>query len=497
MYRKVAGNKLDLKLQYYFFFTAIIIYSIAAFFSVGYFHEDEHYQIIEFAGILNGKNGPDDLTWEYKEKIRSAIQPALAYWIFEGCDVLRISNPYTKAFILRLMTGLFALCAIFYFSESCRKIVPKEYWKHFLVLTYFLWFLPFLNVRFSSETYSGIFLLLAVSFVIREYNKHASYLIIGGLLGLSFLFRFQIAFAVLGLILWLLIVRKERIAKIALLTVAFFFVFIIGIAIDSWFYGELTITLKNYFVTNLIEGKAASYGTSPWYYYFFLVFRYSFFPLGTVILMSFLVVVMKRFKSLVVWIVLPFFLGHSLISHKEFRFLFPLVNFVPILIIMSFDAVSIPKWNSLSRNLIRTFIILVFSINVLCLVIVCIKPAGIGPTKITERISQINNKVRLEIVYAPNCNPYSPWGLTTNFYNEKNATYFELSSYRSGENKLPLTDTRTVLVFSQADINNEQVLRIIRDSGMKELCRSFPDFVVYFLKIYGYGVNNALIVYSN
>ena len=486
-----------MKFHHKIFIIAIIVYSLTAFFSVGYFHEDENYQIIEFAGILDGTNEPKDLAWEYKEQIRSAIQPVIVYFIFQVCDFLSISNPYSKTFILRLITALLSLCIIFYFSESCKKTVPPEYRKLFLILTYFLWFLPFLNVRCSSETWSGIFLLLSTTLIIRNYNNYSSYTILGGLLGLSFLFRYQIAFAVIGLILWLFFIRKEQILKIGIILISFQIVVVFGIFIDSWYYGEWTVTLRNYFIVNLIESKAASFGTSPWYYYFFFIFRYSFFPIGIAILLSFIFVVFRRYKNIIVWIILPFFIGHSLISHKELRFLFPLINFIPILIIMALDIISMNKWNYFAGNITKAFLIVIFSINVISLVIVCVKPAGIGRVRITENIREINNKERLNVIYSPNCNPYSPWGLTTNFYKEFNASFFNINSYLSKRKKSYDTDTRTVLVFSQADIKNEQIQGLIQNMNMKETCKSFPNFMLPFLKIYGYKTNEILIVYRN
>jgi len=254
------------------FTIAFIVYSITAVQSVGYFHGDEHYQIIEFAGILDGSNEPKDLPWEYGEQIRPTLQPVIGYLILQSCEFLSITSPYSKATILRLITAVFSLIIIYFFANSCKKIVAPKYWKLFLILTYFLWFLPFINVRFSSETWSGLLLLLSAGLVIRNHRSYSSYFILGGVLGLSFLFRYQIAFAIVGLIFWLLIIRKENVTKLFILSFSILIVIAAGILIDSWYYGNWTITTLNYFVVNLIDGKAADFGTSPWFYYFFFIF---------------------------------------------------------------------------------------------------------------------------------------------------------------------------------------------------------------------------------
>ena len=189
------------------FIIAIIVYTTTAFYSSGYFHADEHYQIIEFAGMLDATNESKDMVWEYHEQIRPTVQPVIASYIFKLCERLSIIDSYSKALFLRLITALLSLSIIYYFANTCKKIVSPEYWKLFLVLSYFLWFLPFLNVRFSSETWSGIFLLLSISLVLRNYRSISAYCLIGAVLGISFLFRYQIAFSIIGLFLWLLFMR--------------------------------------------------------------------------------------------------------------------------------------------------------------------------------------------------------------------------------------------------------------------------------------------------
>lgn len=465
--------------------------------SVGYFHADEHYQIIEFAGILDGTNEAKDLTFEYHEQIRSAIQPVIAYLVFQACDLFSITDPFSKALVLRVLTALLSLCVIFFFTGSCRIIVPSKYWRLFLILSYFLWFLPFLNVRFSSETWSGIFLLLSAYIIIRELRNYPSYAILGGTLGLSFLFRYQIAFAVIGIFFWLLIIRKERRLKIGMALFTFLIVFLAGICIDSWYYGEWVITLKNYLFVNLIEGKAASFGTSPWYYYFYFILRHAFFPIGVAILLSFLLVSFKKYKSVFIWIIVPFFIGHTLISHKELRFLFPLVNFIPVLMILAMDSLSLNKWNSLSKKTSQVILVALFTINIIFLGIVCIKPAGYGRVMVMEKIQQLNDREGLNIIHSSNCNPYSPWGLTTNFYKESNAEFYDIDSYELTQEHLDDLDTRIVLVYSLSDQENPRIQELKESYDLKEMGNSLPERLLPFFNIYGYRTKEILLVYSN
>lgn len=81
------------------FILALITYSIIAFYTDGYFHPDEHYQLIEFAGSKTGHTNENDLAWEYQEQMRPTLQPWIAYTIL---SVLKIftTNPFSQLFFL-------------------------------------------------------------------------------------------------------------------------------------------------------------------------------------------------------------------------------------------------------------------------------------------------------------------------------------------------------------------------------------------------------------
>lgn len=357
---------------------ALIWYSLTAFFSIGYFHPDEHYQIIEFAGLLDGTNTSEDLTWEYESKIRPATQPIICYSIFKICDLFSITNPFDKAFILRFLTGILAVFSIYFFTNSCRRIILTKYWKPFLIISYFTWFLPFINVRFSSETLSGITFLFSLSLIIRDKKNYLTYIIAGALIGLSFLFRFQIAIAALGLFLWLIFIKKEKLSNLSLIIFSGVSILSIGVLLDFWFYREPVFTFWNYLISFFYEGKEIIFGTSPWYYYITHGVFFSMFPIGITIITSLVILFYNKPKNIFIWIVLPFIIIHSAISHKEMRFLFPIINFLPIIIILAIQEIN---WNSsikIARKFIHLSLILVFILNSAFLTFASFEPPGLN-----------------------------------------------------------------------------------------------------------------------
>lgn len=94
------------------FLIALSVYSITAFNSHGFYHADEHYQLIEFAGLKLGTNLPADLCWEFKAQIRSALQIAICAGVFKSLNYLSITDCYAQAAALRFLTVFLSLFII-------------------------------------------------------------------------------------------------------------------------------------------------------------------------------------------------------------------------------------------------------------------------------------------------------------------------------------------------------------------------------------------------
>jgi len=92
----------------------VIVYGTTAWCSVGHYGTDEHFQILEFANYKLGLTPINDLPWEFPARVRSGLQPMLAYGAIRAADTLGANSPFTQVFLLRLITGL--LCLWMYFG---------------------------------------------------------------------------------------------------------------------------------------------------------------------------------------------------------------------------------------------------------------------------------------------------------------------------------------------------------------------------------------------
>jgi len=320
------------------FSIGIFVYVIAAIFSVGHHHPDEHFQIFEFAAFKLGLTFDNDLPWEYHFQMRPTLQPAMVVVLYRFLALFGLNNPFFIAFLFRLVSAFLSLYAI--------KLVIDLYqndFKHqrtkiwFIVLSVFIWISLYNNVRFSSENWSGN--LFIIGFVLMQVKKPKiwTYLVVGALFGLAFVIRYQAAFMVLGFGMWLLIQRKDAFGKLVLMAMAFFAMFGLGVVIDKWYYGEWVLTTWNYLKWNILADRVSSFGLEPWYYYITQTIADAIPPFSILYIIGFLWIIFKRPKSAIAWTILPFMAIHFLIGHKETRFMFPILGFMPVAIAYFLD----------------------------------------------------------------------------------------------------------------------------------------------------------------
>jgi len=437
---------------------ACVVYVISAIFNTGFYYFDEHYQLIEFAELKSGNNTPADLAWEYEAKVRPAIQPLIAHLFFSTLRFINISDPYILMIGLRFLTALFALVIVTYFIKKTEYLIINHLRVWYKILAYFLWFLPFVNVRFSSESYSGLTFLLALALL---YSGSVyRWFFIGCLLGLSFLFRFQTAFMSLGFLLWLFFIYKIDFKNLLKIITGGLSVIVVGVVIDYWFYETATITFVNYFNLNIIEDVASSYGISPWYYYFIKSSEAAITPFGVFIWICVLSQFVFDRKSLLCWIVTPFLLIHFITPHKELRFLFPLVNLLPLLIMMTIQSFNKIEFLNKQKMIIGNLAIIFLIVNVLVLAINMFSPADDqGRINITREIHNHYKNKKVTLWAFSHDNPYKPISPSQNFYRDTNVNCqpFILDSIL----KSPTTDINLLVIRNDRIESSKSLFNVL------------------------------------
>lgn len=412
----------------------------AAYFNYGFFHPDEYFQIIEFASSKMGITDPHDLPWEYGAKIRPWLQPALCYVLFKGMAAVGIEDRFAMTFVLRLLFGLFGCVAVGATTLLAIRWASHQNQRWFQALLIpTLCYSPFLLTRTSSESLSLSLFMLAVALLMWRGQpaqrqgcqvsiKNA--IVAGLLLGLSFEVRYQTAALTLGLVAWMLLISRTRILAVLVLGAGIMLSIVVCVFIDNWGYGESCIPFVNYFMQNIVAGKAEHYGSSPWYAYFYLVLLNPAPWVGLLLLFLMLLFWYRQPRHLWTWVTIPFFVIHSVIGHKEDRFLIPMLLIMAAMMVPALDpreGKPFPLLEKMIRQQHRWVFWPLYAFNGIGLLLISFYPFTVNSHFFLQRYIYENRAVKSEY-YKTDFDPYVRWGLKYTFYRPEQLEIKEVSS---------------------------------------------------------------------
>ncbi len=363
------------------FLIAVVVYLITAWNSSGFHSADEHFQIIAFAQWKLGELPVAHLPWEFAAEIRSSFQPWIAVATFKAAALIGIHDSFTQAFLLRAFTALLALFAMWRFVQLMMVRYPLAEQRAFILLSYALWFIPFLCVRFSSEGWSAIFLLRSITALLSPGSKTHNGAVAGIYAGIAMLCRPPVALIILTLMAWSRFVRRDPPKVVVNMILSASGVLVFGVLLDTAFYGHFAPTTWNYITLGLAGDPAHRFDELPWYYYPPWIVKYAIPPIGAVILLGFVLMVWKRPSHTIVWCGLPYIVVHSIIGHKELRFLYPLAFLVPWLLL---EAWHIAKTLPTTRSFLPILTVLLAVFNLVGLAVVITSSAGEGRVRLAE-----------------------------------------------------------------------------------------------------------------
>ncbi len=333
---------------------ALVVSVLTAWFNRGFLTSDEHWQIIEFAWHRLGHEPASALPWEFAERIRSGFQPWLAAGLFTLLERAGAFTPFLAAFLLRLASALLGLWVSL---RLCARLLPtirrQAYRRLAFYGTLFLWMAPFLRARFSADgwgaslTFLGLTLLLDAADAWPADERGAGAPIparavvlaagAGVVWGFAFFVRVQMAPAIAGASLWLLVYRCGSWRPIALAAAASLVAVAANVVIDHWLYGAWVFTPFRYVDVNMIHGVAAQRGTSPWWMTFAPALLLLLPPFDVLALATLLVGAWTCRRHLLAWMILPFVLAHAASAHKEVRFMIPMLLPIALALGVSLD----------------------------------------------------------------------------------------------------------------------------------------------------------------
>jgi GPI mannosyltransferase 3 len=310
---------------------SLLLHLITAHFSVGYYHPDEHFQILEFIGYKLGLSPATDLPWEFEARIRPWFQPAVMTAFVKGFRLLGIQNAVVWSELFRQISGLLSWISVLALVWRSKDWFKNELhrWERIAFLFGVTWFLPFVHVRTSSESWSSSFFFIGLALLTSPRLTLLGSAAAGAFIAAAFEARFQSGFLIFGLFCWCVARRRLDLLQWVAALTSFLTVFAVGRCLDRWGYGVWTFTPWNYLHANIFENKAAQWGTDPWWGYFYLIGKLLP-PLSLLALLAIIGAWVKRPWHPLTWATVPFFAIHCWVAHKEARFLIPLFWALPV-----------------------------------------------------------------------------------------------------------------------------------------------------------------------
>ena len=276
-------------------------------------YPDEIFESLEPAHRLAFGYGV--VTWEWIVGIRSWIFPGFLAGIMRATAWLGSgSRGYLAA--VTVVLCLISLTSVWFGFAWCRKtsteaaIIAAGACSIWMPLVYFA-------PRAFTEVVAGNLLLPGLYLGTCGKLESRRYLFFAGFFcGLAMSLRIQLAPAAAFAVLYFCRSDWRRKAPAVF---AGFLLPILAFGLVDWFTWSYPFQtfIRNFWV-NTIEGKSDSYGTFPWYWYARFLVEY----LGPALPLSALGV---RRGPLLAWVILIIVGSHSLVPHKEARFLYPVI----------------------------------------------------------------------------------------------------------------------------------------------------------------------------
>lgn len=448
---------LQKKTTYQLLFFAVLVHTIAAWFSVGWHHPDEHYQIIEFTYAITQEKNAGNLPMEFGAGMRPSAQVWLTYGIIKLLKLLSVNNPFLIVFVLRLLTALLSIFTAVKLHRVLQFKTMQQENIH-LLLMLFGWSLVYVHVRYSSETWSALFLVLALNYLLPLKN----WLLAGVLLGLSFAFRFQIGFAIAGIGIYYLFVQRLPLKNWLLLIIGGLLSIGFASVLDMAFYKQILFTPYNYFYENIINKVAEGFGTEPWFWYLTQTIEQLIPPYSLLVIAGFILLLFEPNYKPIAFACIFFFLGHAVVGHKEMRFIFPLLFFAPLSAIIA--------WNKLNQlindNTVKKIFIgltkLFYPVNLIALLIVLFKPAH----ELANVYKFCYSLPKNSILYYTQNNPYLSGNNEASFYKPSQLLVQPVTQQINAENSYLFVEDNSI-----SDISNVELI---------EVYNSIPNWLYHF-----------------
>lgn len=327
---KISERKTELQILFYI---TAFAHLLAAFNQISTHHPDEWFQTVELGNYIS--RGFISQTLEFHLHMRNLTWPAMLAAPLWVSSKLFHDSVFANFLVVKFTTAFLDLTAIacwFYIFRKTLNIFWRRVGAVLLILPVF-WVSEW--VRPSQEHLSAIALAWAFAAFIKNQeqpHKHWAFLA-GAAAALCGVFRYPSGLLSAGFLVGILISDFFKFKKTSLLWLCFGAgaALIIGGLADTFVWGHPYESLWMYLQYNVFTGLSSkNFGTQSAYeYWYFWKSQWAgvWLPVALVLIFGNIITLLKHPKSVTpaVYTLFIYIIGHLLISHKEPRFMTPIV----------------------------------------------------------------------------------------------------------------------------------------------------------------------------
>lgn len=284
------------------------------------FVPDEYWQSLEVAH--NMSFGYGYLTWEWRHGLRGYLYPFVFACLYKVLYIFGLDSRILLIKLPRILQGIFAACGDLYLFKLSWKLTDRAtaQWTLFCQLT--SWFMFYCSTRTLTNSMETVLVTVALYYYPWPKSKSTSITKFLVFVSLSVLVRPTAAIIWLLMCSWHLQQSSNNIIKVLK---QYFFISSVMLAfsciIDRLFYGDWILVQYNFLEFNVLHGGGSYYGTHPWHWYI---------TQGYPVIMSshllpFIMGAWKAKNKVLLFLILWTVFIYSFLSHKEFRFLMPIL----------------------------------------------------------------------------------------------------------------------------------------------------------------------------
>lgn len=264
------------------------------------------------------------IAWEWRDGIRSWVYPAFLAGVMRATAWMGAGSRGYLTGIIVVLSLLSLSCVWFAYAWAKKTTGTAAAW--IAAGACATWYqLVYFSPKAFAEVFATDFLLpgLYLGMYGDELPEKKRLALAGICLGIAVCVRMQYAPAVAFAVLWCC-GKQWKTRAPALFAGLLLPVIAFGV-VDAFTWGYPFQSYIRYFQMNLFSSRATHYGVEPWYIFFTALWR----TMWPMLLLA--VFAIKR-NELLAWVVAITVVTHSLITHKEFRFIYPVL---PILVTLA------------------------------------------------------------------------------------------------------------------------------------------------------------------